>query len=320
MPGQPVFPGIANQRANTNPFQTLAAASSSTLKSRIMLISTLSWHPAKPPAKLPTSVAALSKTRARWFSTSLLREPSPNYAEFLGQSRREIVLRKPSPGRRRNLSSRTLACLQVQLNVTQITAALSVALSSLIPSSCGHAYCYLCIRRHFQTSFRCPIAACNTLTVRSEPMRVPAFESALAGLYAARYPTWADLSETTYTFRGLTFPRLQLFQTTSTLLRPVHWQRNACGERPPNPPARPAAGCPRDYAHLGPRTGLGGVRVRRQAWDALESLQTSMSRGVGSPAEQPRQCVGDLDACPLSNCNERRCFKTSSSKPGQVYG
>ncbi|KAJ7050919.1 hypothetical protein C8F01DRAFT_1177433 [Mycena amicta] len=73
----------------------------------------------------------------------------------------------------------------------------------VVNSACGHAYCYLCIRRHFQTSFRCPIAACNALT------------TALAGLYAARYPNWVDLSETTYTFRGLTFPRREAISAWS---------------------------------------------------------------------------------------------------------
>ncbi|KAJ7066047.1 hypothetical protein C8F01DRAFT_1122026 [Mycena amicta] len=85
----------------------------------------------------------------------------------------------------------------------------------VVNSACGHAYCYLCIRRHFQTSFHCPIAACNALTVRSEPMCVPAFETALAGLYTARYPNWVDLSETTYTFRGLTFPRREAISAWS---------------------------------------------------------------------------------------------------------
>ncbi|KAJ7061958.1 hypothetical protein C8F01DRAFT_1082558 [Mycena amicta] len=77
----------------------------------------------------------------------------------------------------------------------------------VVNSTCGHAYCYLCVRHHFQTSFRCPVAACNVLTVRSEPLRVPALDAALHRLYDMLYPHWVDLSESTYTFRGLTFPR-----------------------------------------------------------------------------------------------------------------
>ncbi|KAJ7049305.1 hypothetical protein C8F01DRAFT_1265496 [Mycena amicta] len=77
----------------------------------------------------------------------------------------------------------------------------------VINRACGHAYCYLCIRGHFQNSFRCPIAACNVLTVISEPVRAPALDKALAGLYAVHYPNWVDTSEATYTFDGLIFPR-----------------------------------------------------------------------------------------------------------------
>ncbi|KAJ7017502.1 hypothetical protein C8F04DRAFT_1279282 [Mycena alexandri] len=67
---------------------------------------------------------------------------------------------------------------------------------------CGHSHCYVCIRLHLETEWRCPIRDCRTL-MRRAPYRHHPEEEGIA----LDFPDRDDRSTVTYNWDGLTFPR-----------------------------------------------------------------------------------------------------------------
>ncbi|KAJ7109678.1 hypothetical protein C8R43DRAFT_1139628 [Mycena crocata] len=65
--------------------------------------------------------------------------------------------------------------------------------------TCGHGFCYVCIRMALETRFECPV--CRHI-ICQEPFRVFAEDSFLLAMYGE----W-DKSEVDYSFEGLSFPK-----------------------------------------------------------------------------------------------------------------
>ncbi|KAJ7049005.1 hypothetical protein C8F01DRAFT_1266152 [Mycena amicta] len=66
--------------------------------------------------------------------------------------------------------------------------------------TCGHCYCFRCIRHHFCRDMHCP--RCRRV-VRTEPQRCYDFEELLESTYRALYPEWQDNSRINICFDGL---------------------------------------------------------------------------------------------------------------------
>ncbi|KAJ7711713.1 hypothetical protein B0H16DRAFT_1744926 [Mycena metata] len=73
------------------------------------------------------------------------------------------------------------------------------AKSHPVVTSCGHSYCYVCIRLWFERSWKCP--HCRETSI-STPLRNYDYEAAIT----QDHPEWNDQSVVTYSWAGLQFP------------------------------------------------------------------------------------------------------------------
>ncbi|KAJ7712103.1 hypothetical protein B0H16DRAFT_1744527 [Mycena metata] len=74
--------------------------------------------------------------------------------------------------------------------------------------SCGHSFCYACLRLWLEKSWSCP--NCRTF-VTAPPFRHTGEEASIQ----FEHPCWADESRVTYSWEGLEFPRVE-----KVILRP----------------------------------------------------------------------------------------------------
>ncbi|KAJ7735255.1 hypothetical protein DFH07DRAFT_967256 [Mycena maculata] len=75
-----------------------------------------------------------------------------------------------------------------------------MAKSHPVSNVCGHSYCYVCIRVHLETDWKCPV--CKT-----EIHRAPFQHYAEEKFLRKEYPEWNDESSVDYKWKGLVFPK-----------------------------------------------------------------------------------------------------------------